>query len=67
MLFFFSIGAGFNLDLMGMVVVPAVVMTVVVIIIKPLVFGFLLRKVSEKPSIAWEVGFRLGQTSEFSI
>ncbi|WP_067522874.1 cation:proton antiporter [Endozoicomonas ascidiicola] len=66
-LFFFSIGASFNLDLIGMVVVPAVIMTAVIITVKPVVFGFLLRRVSEKQSTAWEVGFRLGQTSEFSI
>nr|MDT0253483.1 cation:proton antiporter [Endozoicomonas sp.] len=66
-LFFFSIGASFNLDLLSQVIIPALVMTAVVIVIKPVIFGFLLRKVSEKRSTAWEVGFRLGQTSEFSI
>lgn len=66
-LFFFSIGAGFNLDLVSHVLFPAVVMASVVVVIKPVVFGFLLRKASENRSTAWEVGFRLGQTSEFSI
>ncbi len=66
-LFFFSIGARFNLGLLNQVIVPAAVMTVVVVVIKPIVFRFLLRKVSEKRATAWEVGFRLGQTSEFSI
>ncbi len=66
-LFFFSIGASFNLDLLSHVLIPALVMTGIVIVIKPVVFGSLLRKVSEKRSTAWEVGFRLGQTSEFSI
>ena len=66
-LFFFSIGASFNLDLLEKVHVPALIMTATVIIIKPIIFGFLLRRVSEKRSTAWEIGFRLGQTSEFSI
>ena len=66
-LFFFSIGARFNLSLLSEAIIPATVMTAVVIVLKPIIFRFLLRKVSEKRSTAWEVGFRLGQTSEFSI
>lgn len=66
-LFFFSIGASFNLDLLTRVLVPALIMSGVVIVLKPVVFGLLLRGVSETRSTAWEVGFRLGQTSEFSI
>ena len=66
-LFFFSIGASFNLALWSKVLVPALAMSLVVIIIKPMIFGVLLKGVSEKKSTAWEVGFRLGQTSEFSI
>lgn len=66
-LFFFSIGASFNLALLYKVVIPAVVISIAVIIIKPLVFGFLLQGAKESKETAWEVGFRLGQTSEFSI
>ena len=66
-LFFFSIGASFNLELWSKVIIPALLTSVAVVIIKPAVFGILLRGVSEKKSTAWEVGFRLGQTSEFSI
>ncbi|WP_252179966.1 cation:proton antiporter [Endozoicomonas sp. 4G] len=65
-LFFFSIGASFNLNLFGDVWLPAVIMTIICLLLKPATFGVLLR-VNEKKSTAWEVGFRLGQTSEFSI
>ncbi|KEQ15074.1 cation:proton antiporter [Endozoicomonas numazuensis] len=65
-LFFFSIGASFNLSLFDEVWLPAMVMTAICLILKPTTFGVLLRA-NEKKSTAWEVGFRLGQTSEFSI
>jgi predicted Kef-type K+ transport protein len=35
--------------------------------LKPLVFRFLLGNLSESKHLAWDVGFRLGQNSEFSI
>ncbi|OED47376.1 sodium:proton antiporter [Endozoicomonas sp. (ex Bugula neritina AB1)] len=66
-LFFFSIGASFNLDLLSQVLLPALLLSAAVVVLKPLIFGVLLQRVSEKKSAAWEVGFRLGQTSEFSI
>ncbi|WP_422133737.1 cation:proton antiporter [Endozoicomonas sp. ALD040] len=65
-LFFFSIGASFNLNLFGEVWLPAVIMTVICLLLKPATFGILL-SANENKSTAWEVGFRLGQTSEFSI
>lgn len=37
------------------------------LIIKPLLFNFLLSKSGEKKSVAREVGVRLGQASEFSL
>ena len=66
-LFFFSIGASFNLSLLDDVLLPTLVMSVACMLMKPAVFGVLLKRVSEKKQTAWEVGFRLGQTSEFSI
>ena len=66
-LFFFSIGAGFNLGLINEVIVPAVLLAILVLIIKPVAFRFLLAKISESNKLAWEVGFRLGQISEFSL
>lgn len=66
-LFFFSIGASFNLTLIGEIIVPSVILAVLVVALKPVVFRFMLSKISESKSLAWEVGFRLGQISEFSL
>lgn len=66
-LFFFSIGARFNLSILDQVIVAALVMAVVMLVIKPVVFRFLFKGVSEKKALAWDLGVRLGQTSEFSL
>ncbi|MFT7687823.1 MAG: Kef-type K+ transport system membrane component KefB [Candidatus Azotimanducaceae bacterium] len=66
-LFFFSLGAGFHLDLLGSVIVPALVIALVVLILKPIVFKLLLFRISETSQRSWEIGFRLGQISEFSL
>ncbi|MFC6672402.1 cation:proton antiporter [Marinobacterium aestuariivivens] len=66
-LFFFSIGASFNLSLIELILLPSLVLSVLVLVIKPVVFRFLLQRISESNKLAWEIGFRLGQTSEFSL
>lgn len=66
-LFFFTIGASFNLSLLSAVIVPALILAIGAILIKPLVFRFLLKGIKEDANTSWEVGFRLGQVSEFSI
>lgn len=66
-LFFFSVGASFNLGLVGEIIVPSILLAIAVIALKPLVFRFLLRTIKENDKMAWEVGFRLGQISEFSL
>jgi len=66
-MFFFSVGASFNLQYVGTVLVPAVILAAVLLITKPLVFRFLLYQVSESKHTAWELGWRLGQVSEFSL
>ena len=66
-LFFFSLGAGFHLELLGQVFIPALVFTAIVLLLKPIVFRVLLRKISETATTSWEIGFRLGQISEFSL
>ena len=35
--------------------------------LKPTVFRLLLTRISETKDLAWEIGFRLGQISEFSL
>ncbi len=66
-LFFFAVGAGFNLNLLPQIIIPALVLATLVLILKPLVFRFLVHKQSETDELAWDVGFRLGQISEFSL
>ena len=66
-LFFFSIGASFHLELLMDVFFPALLLAAVILLAKPLVFRYLLRGISESVAMGWEVGFRLGQISEFSL
>lgn len=66
-LFFFSLGASFNLGLLSDVIVPALVLALVMISIKPVIFKGLLSLNKEPNDMSWEVGFRLGQISEFSL
>jgi len=66
-LFFFSVGARFDLALLNQVLAPALVLAALVLGLKPVIYRFLLKGVSEKRSLAWDLGFRLGQASEFSL
>lgn len=66
-LFFFSVGARFDVNLLGAVLVPAAVLAALVLGLKPVIYRFLLKGVSEKRTLAWDLGFRLGQASEFSL
>lgn len=66
-LFFFSIGADFDLHYFPIVIVPAITLSILLLIIKPLTFRFLLARGNEPKPVAWEIGARLGQTSSFSL
>ncbi len=66
-LFFFSLGASFNLAILSDVIVAAVILGGVMLLLKPATFRVLLGKQSEKAELAWDIGFRLGQISEFSL
>jgi Kef-type K+ transport system membrane component KefB len=66
-LFFFSVGASFNLHYLKEVAIPAVILAVALLLIKPVTFWILLRQIQESRHVAWEVGWRLGQMSEFSL
>jgi len=66
-MFFFSVGAGFNLNYFTAVIIPASVLAGILIIIKPVVFRYLLQMTGEAKHVSWEVGVRLGQVSEFSL
>lgn len=66
-LFFFSVGAGFNLDYLSLVIVPAFILMLVLFFLKPIAYKYLLNSVSESKQTAAEIGWRLGQVSEFSL
>ena len=66
-MFFFTLGAGFNLGMLGNVWIAALLLATSILIIKPITFRYLLGNFSEQPKLAWDVGFRLGQISEFSL
>lgn len=66
-LFFFAVGARFDLGMLAAVWRPALALALLVLILKPVVYRFLLKGVSERRELAWDLGFRLGQASEFSL
>jgi Kef-type K+ transport system membrane component KefB len=66
-LFFFSLGARFNIALIEVIAAPAIILALVALIVKPVVFRFLLLRFSERNRLAWDAGLRLGQISEFSL
>lgn len=66
-IFFFSMGAGFNVSGVHEIIIPAMLLALFVILAKPAVFSYLLADTGEKSPISREVGFRLGQASEFSL
>jgi len=66
-MFFFSIGANFNLHYLPSIILPAVLLAGLMLVFKPLVFKYLLLWVQETKQVATEVGVRLGQASEFSL
>ena len=66
-LFFFSLGGGFDLSLLPSIAIPAILLALVMLSLKPVVYRYLLRSQSENNSLSWDIGFRLGQNSEFSL
>ncbi len=66
-IFFFSIGASFNFDYFQQVIFPASLLAGFMLILKPMIFGWLLHRSGEVLSVSWEIGVRLGQMSEFSL
>lgn len=66
-LFFFSVGAGLNISMLMNVLLPTVVLAAALIVVKPAVFAFLLTVQGETKETSREIGYRLGQASEFSL
>lgn len=66
-MFFFALGAGFDMSMLPDVALPAVVLAGVMLAIKPAVFGAILTREKERAQVSREIGVRLGQISEFSL
>jgi len=66
-LFFFAIGSQFDLLIMKDVAWLSLLIALVLLAMKPLVFSTAFKISKEKKNISNELGFRLGQASEFSL
>lgn len=66
-IFFFSVGASFNFDYLPQVAMPAVTLAILMLLIKPSLFAWLLYREGEVKNVSLEIGIRLGQLSEFSL
>jgi len=66
-MFFFAIGAQFDLQAIRSIWLPAVLLSFLMVAVKPMLFRFLLKKSGESSIVADEASVRLGQGSEFSI
>jgi Kef-type K+ transport system membrane component KefB len=66
-IFFFTIGASFNFNYFPLVILPALVLASLTLLLKPIIFNWLLYRSGEIKNISWEIGVRLGQLSEFSL
>ena len=66
-LFFFSIGARFDLFVTANLLLPGILLTAVLMLAKPFLFRTAFKVIGEEPRIARELGVRLGQASEFSL
>jgi Kef-type K+ transport system membrane component KefB len=66
-LFFFSIGAEFDLVVSQQLFVPGLILTALLMVAKPVIFKWGFKAIGEKPKNSAELGVRLGQASEFSL
>jgi len=65
--FFFSLGAGLDFDLLSAILLPAIVLSIAVIVVKFIFFYVSITLCKEKRSFAIQASLRLAQASEFSI
>ncbi|MBI5782854.1 MAG: cation:proton antiporter [Gammaproteobacteria bacterium] len=66
-IFFFTLGAGLDVNLLADMLIPAAVLAALMLAVKPRVFRLLLVRTGEAPPRASEIGMRLGQGSEFAL
>ncbi len=66
-IFFFSVGANFNYQLVPSVLYIVCILAGIVLIIKPIAYAVFLKTFKEKTHVSWSIGLRVGQASEFSL
>jgi len=66
-MFFFALGASFELGMLPQVIGPALTLAVAAMAIKPFVFDRFLERHDEAADLSFQIGVRLGQISEFSL
>ncbi|MBI3547402.1 MAG: cation:proton antiporter [Gammaproteobacteria bacterium] len=66
-IFFFTLGAGLDVKMLADVLIPAAVLALILLLLKPRIFRSLLVHAGEKAPRAKEIGVRLGQNSEFAL
>lgn len=66
-LFFFALGAQLDFSLMKSIALPAILLSALLLFIKPLVFERALKLTGETPKFSKELSVRLGQNSEFAF
>ena len=66
-LFFFAIGSRFDIHHVENIFFPALVIGLIIVSMKPLIFGKAFQLFGEPAPRSQELGLRLGQASEFSL
>jgi len=66
-MFFFALGAGFDVTFLPAVFVPALALAGAALVLKPIIFDKILEREKEREDLARQIGVRLGQISEFSL
>ena len=66
-MFFFSLGASLDLKVAYQLLIPAIITSSILLVIKPYIFKLLINKSGESVQDSKEIGVRLGQLSEFSL
>ncbi|GAB3381047.1 cation:proton antiporter [Spongiibacter taiwanensis] len=66
-LFFFSLGARFDLALLPSIALPTLILAGLMLAGKPVVYRYLMKTMTRSKALAWDLGFRMGQISEFSL
>ena len=66
-MFFFSVGSGIDVAALPQVILPAAVIAGILLLLKPAIYYVLVRGVFDEPKLAWNLGLRLGQCSEFAL